>query len=121
LTHQELDQSQQANTRRGRSGGDIGDWRDIYTALDRAKTTGTAIGATITVSDPKWAPKHYSQIAKIQDTNLRNTWYKAHFDENDPLFDHPDVAKLVPLPDGITIRRPAQCSGRERPSSRRSS
>ena len=42
----------------GRSGDDIGDWRDIYTALDRAKTTGTAIGTT--VSDPKWAPKLYS-------------------------------------------------------------
>ena len=94
ITHTTSDESDepdaggaQQNTRRGRSGGDIGDWRDIYTALDRAKTTGTAIGTTITVSDPKWAPKHYSQIAKIQDTDLRNTWYKAHFDENDPLFE----------------------------------
>ena len=82
------------------SAGDIGDWRVIYNAHDQGRKDGS-IRVNATKVKTK-APSHFSQIKKIQDTNTRNQWYKAHFTENDGLFDFPDVLRAIPQPENIT-------------------
>ena len=96
-------------TRATRSTADVGDWRDVYTALDRGRKEGainvlystSADGARATVPDDKWAPKHFSDIKNIPDTETRNQWYRAHFSENDGLFEK-GVLRPVPLPPGMS-------------------
>ncbi|MGB0243952.1 MAG: reverse transcriptase domain-containing protein [Candidatus Nanopelagicales bacterium] len=56
----------------------------------------------LTPTSSEWAPKHFTQIGKIDDKELRNAWFRAHFDEIDGLLATPDVMKFVPLPPGIS-------------------
>ena len=91
---------------RARPINDVSDWRKVVNQLD---TLGTAVLLTPTLDsvkknpdDPKWAPRHYSQIKNIEDRELRNKWYRAHFAENDGLFDHPEVLEAIPLPPGVS-------------------
>ena len=76
------------------------DFRTVYAALGNGRRNGTIIGAVAT--DAEYAPKHFSQIGKIDDIDKRNAWYRAHFTENDGLFEFPDVLRAIPLPPGIT-------------------
>ena len=91
--------------RRGRSAGGLEDWKSVFTAFDKGRAEGTINvlrTSTKDVSDPKWAPTHFSRIHKIADTNLRNEWARAHYDENDGLFEKPNVLRAVPLPPGVS-------------------
>ena len=55
-------------------------------------------------TDAEYAPKHFSQIGKIDDIDKRNAWYRAHFTENDGLFEFPDVLRAIPMPPDIIFR-----------------
>ena len=92
-----------ANTRRNAAG--LGDWRTIYNALDNGRRNGTirvlASDSAKSSTDPKWAPKRFADIESIQNKELRDEWYRAHYEENDGLFDRPDVLRVVPSPDGV--------------------
>ena len=91
---------------------DTTQWRDAYnlkTSVEKhvrnleTQTLITSALSTTTadIKDPSWAPRHFSQIKKVADVDLRNEWFKAHFAENDGLFEVPDVLKMVPLPPGV--------------------
>lgn len=88
-----------------RGNGDPGEWRDIYNALEKGRRDGTIrvlASDSTTPNDPKWAPKRFANIETIPDKKLRNDWYGAHYEENDGLFDKPDVLRMVPMPAGVT-------------------
>jgi hypothetical protein len=91
-----------ASRRNTRSTAALGDWRQVYTALDKGRADGTInVYATRTRKDDG-APTNFRQIAKIPDIEERNAWYRAHYSETDGLFDRPDVLRAIPTPPSIT-------------------
>ena len=93
----------EGHTRSTRSTTHLGDWRDVYTALDRGRADGSI--AVLTTSGTPQSPKvptRFSAIQSMSDITERNKWYKAHFTENDGLFDKPNVLRAIPLPPGVT-------------------
>ena len=54
--------------------------------------------------DRRWAPKHFSGIAKIDDIQERNAWYRAHYEEIDGLLAIPDVLRVILLPPGVDMK-----------------
>jgi hypothetical protein len=93
-----------------RSTSDVGDWRDVFTALDHGRregrinvltSSGTSIPPGLQTPVKPTAPSRFSHIANIPDPELRGKWYAAHYAENDGLFDKPDVLRAIPLPAGV--------------------
>jgi hypothetical protein len=75
----------------------------VYTALDRGRAEGTInilnTGRTVPGKPP--TPSRFSSIQAMPDETTRGEWYRAHYSENDGLFDKPDVLRAVPLPPGV--------------------
>lgn len=71
----------------------------VFAELDKGLRSRTIrVLHTTTSAD---APRKFADIAKMSNVDERNKWYKAHYAENDGLFDCPDVLKMVPLPPGL--------------------
>ena len=91
------------------SGPVLGETLSDYDALDKARNGAIRVLATkVDPADAKWSPSRFEQIASIVDADAKKEWYKAHYTENDGLFDYPDVLKMVPIPpelkDGDLLR-----------------
>ena len=81
------------------SGPVLGETLSDYDALDKARNGAIRVLATkVDPADAKWSPSRFEQIASIGDADAKKEWYKAHYTENDGLFDYPDVLKMVPIP-----------------------
>ena len=65
-------------------------------------TTTAAAAPTTPPTSADWAPRHPSQIPKITDPALREAWKASYLEETEGLLDKPDVARAVPLPDGVS-------------------
>ena len=86
-----------------RNGSAVGELLNHH-ALDQGRRDGTirVLTTKVTTQDAdKWSPNRFEQIGSISDVDLQKQWYEAHYKENDGLFDHPDVLKMVPYPPGM--------------------
>ncbi len=80
---------------------DLGDWRPIVRQLDANLKAHTATLST-SGAPVSYVPKRFSDIAKIDDIEERNQWYRAHYAENDGLMDKPDVLNVIEKPDSVS-------------------